>query len=323
MSGFRKPIKNRDDRAIGKRDREIKQVGGDDRQAVAHDRLDDGELGVTRRGAVVVQRGARRDDRAGKADDAADQGHFGRAEPERAAAGEHEGKNIFDDDEPRIETIVEACPHQRGVVIEHAVRDGRHEGERDQPVRQGELDAGEEKQTGGDRHAERDDDEGDIEGRAQRGSFASHPFRIEACRAEAQPVEESSLHCYRYGERQGEAAVFRRPEEFRDQKSDREITDNIDEISGEHPHAGGSWGTPIPAAAAMALKRNGAWIWAGLNMVLHKPCPHKNVLPGIAVWPERSLELPFAMIRECFCRRARGGSRRFNRSRFPLWRGLS
>ncbi len=151
---------------------------------------------------------------------------------------------------------MEACPHQRGVVIEHAVGDSRNEGERDQSIRQSELDAGEEQQTGGDRHAEGDDDEGEIEGSAQRRSFASHPFRIEARGAEAQPVEERPLHGYRYGEGQGEAAIFRRPEEFRDQKSDREITDNVDKIGGEHPHAGGSSHMPIPAA--MALKRNAA-----------------------------------------------------------------
>ncbi len=151
---------------------------------------------------------------------------------------------------------MEPCPHERGVVIEHAVRDGRHQGERDQAVRQGESDAGEEQQTGGDRHAEGDEHEGDIEGGPQRRIFASRPFRIEPCRAEAQPVEESGLHCYRYGERQSEAAIFRRPEEFRDQKSDREITDNVDEIGGEHLHAGSSSGMPIPAA--MALKCNAA-----------------------------------------------------------------
>ena len=207
-----------------------------------------------RLGARIGQRRARGDDGAGKADDAADQRHPRRAEPEGAAAGEAQRQHVLDDDELDVERVVEAGTHQGRIEIEQPVRHRCAERQRDQAVGKREADAGRKHDRRTDREPDRDEREGDVERSAQRRVLAAHALGVEARRPEPQPIEKAGLYGHGGGEREGKAPVFLRAQELRDDEPDRKVEEHVDEEGDENLHAGSApAGRPLPLGSGSMI----------------------------------------------------------------------
>ena len=68
-------------------------------------------------------------------------GHLGGPEQERATHGQQQRQHVLGDDQPGVDLVLEACPDQRGVVVEQAVGDRNRDGEAHQPFRKPDVEA--------------------------------------------------------------------------------------------------------------------------------------------------------------------------------------
>ncbi len=159
---------------------------------------------------------------------------------------------------------MEAGANEGGVIVEQAVDDGDAEREQDQAVRQGEGDAGQQQKAGAGDKPDGDDGEAEVERRPQRRIFEPDALRIEARRAEPDPVEKGGLHRDRRRMGEREAAVFLGPEEFGDEEADREIEQDIAEKGEKYRHGAVKAGLAAGARRWDGAKARNAMRIAGI-----------------------------------------------------------
>jgi len=189
---------------------------------------------------------------------------------------------VFDDDELDVQRVVKPGAHQGRVEVEQAVGDGGSEGQSDQAMREREFDAGHEEQGRPDRQNGGDKREGHIEGGAQSRVASARALRIEARGAKPEPIEKGGLHRRGRGKRQGKSAVFLRPQELGDEKSNGEVEEDVQEKGDKNLHAAAD-----PGATRRAVQEARQRIDSvSTDIALPKPCsiapstPIDQVLAG-------------------------------------------
>ena len=132
---------------------------------------------------------------------------------------------------------MKAGAHQGGVIIEKSVADGGRDGQSDETLRQSEGHACEHGHECQSHDAARKNGKGRVERGAQFRPRAAAALGIEADRRKPDPIEGGVLDDDGHGERQREPAKLLRPQELRDQQTDGEVAQGIDEESENDFHA--------------------------------------------------------------------------------------
>ena len=132
---------------------------------------------------------------------------------------------------------MKAGAHQGGVIIEKSVGDGGRDGQSHETLRQSEGHACEHGHECQSDEAAGKNGKGRVERGAQFRPRAAAALGIEADRREPDPIEGGGLDDDGHGERQREPAKLLRPQELRDQETDGEVEQGVDEESEDDFHA--------------------------------------------------------------------------------------
>ena len=200
-------------------------------------------------GVRVAQGSRAGDESRARAQRRAGQRDSGRPEEIGPADSEQKIERVLDEDDADIGAVEETGAGERRAIVEEGAAKPRDRRQRDEAGRQPEVEIGERKDERAEPDQRRDASETDIEGRADRRRFEARARRIEPHRRQSQPVEARRVdeHGGRPGD--GETAEFGRPEQFRDQQTDKEIDEGVRGESEPDDHRDESSSLAIGARA--------------------------------------------------------------------------
>ncbi|MFL5199274.1 MAG: hypothetical protein ACJ8BE_20510 [Microvirga sp.] len=214
----------------------VEDVRRDERHRVDRERLEMPPLPERRPELRVGERPARHEERRRAARGRPAEHERRAAEQEGAADHEQEGGGVLEEHDLCVGTLEKPGPGERAAVVEQGHPDPGGRCGRKERCRHAELDVGYPCEADDGAERERHDGIAELDRRAQAGLARVALVAIEACRRQAQPLEERGVDHDRDRHRDRIAPELVRPEKPRDEEPKREVQARVDEEGGDDRH---------------------------------------------------------------------------------------